>query len=253
MIRINTAMTLLMVLFLAGCSNGGVYVSLSNTRLDNPEVSSKPLQVNLAWSNGNRKYLMIEKIAEGDYGNEGTGFVRASITTIPGLALSVNDGAGSVLHFAAKYQFYGQYSDQSKTGNISQAITLGYEKKNTKGTSTTGIQSDYGYTYDDDSSWQHNTGIYDVAWIVGYKLSPHNIIYGGPFYQWGTLKGSKNFSSGVSKNLNSNGSSIGANIAIEHRFTYGLGVGAELLYSSSNWAGYHSSDSAFNFKVDFQF
>ena len=46
---------------------------------------------------------------------------------------------------------------------------------------------------------------------------------------------------------------IGANIAIEHRFSFGMGLAGEIVYSQLGWAGYSQTDTSFNFKIDYQF
>jgi len=46
---------------------------------------------------------------------------------------------------------------------------------------------------------------------------------------------------------------IGANIAIEHRFSFGMGLAGELVYSKLSWKGFSETDASFNFKIDYQF
>ena len=230
---------------------------MSTTRFDNPEVSSEPLKVNLALGHGSRTRLIIEDKSY-DYGYSGTdvyGFFRGNITAAKGLEISVRNDEDSATRVGLKYQFYGAHTEQSTIGNLSQAFTLGYERNTTK-------QQDYFYTSCDSyycepvhelGVWEHDTDVYDVAWVVGYKFATRDIIYGGPFYQWGQLNGYKSISNASTEQLESDGYMIGANIAIEHRFSFGMGLAGELVYSNLDWGSYSQSDTSFNFKIDYQF
>ncbi|PKG81331.1 hypothetical protein CXF85_17800 [Colwellia sp. 75C3] len=245
-------------LLLSACSSNPVTVSMSTTRFDNPEVSSEPLKVNLAVGHGGRTTLAIEDNLSHYDGTEVYGFASGNITATKGLEISVRNDEDSATHIGLKYQFYGAHTEQSSKGNISQAFTLGYERN------TTGEQYS---TYNDNwscdefscdsttntSVWEHDTNIYDIAWVVGYKFAARDIIYGGPFYQWGQLSGYKASSNAPTEELKSKGYMVGANIAIEHRFSFGMGLAGEIVYSNLDWGNYNQSDTAFNFKIDYQF
>lgn len=255
---------LFLLITLSACSTNPVSVSMSTTRFDNPEVSSKPLKVNLALGHGGRTKLIIEDKHD-DYDSSGTnltGFYRGNITAAKGLEISVRGDEDSAAHVGIKYQFYGAHTEQSTKGNLSQALTLGYERNSTKEQhSSGGYYSDCdGYYCDyvtERGSWQHDADIYDVAWVVGYKITSRDIIYGGPFYQWGELNGDKNITNtttnATTKQLKSDGYMIGTNFAIEHRFSFGMGLAAEVVYSTIKWEKYSQSSGSFNFKIDYQF
>ena len=103
------------------------------------------------------------------------------------------------------------------------------------------------------SNWDHDTSIYDGAWVLGYKLTEYNIIYGGPFYQWGSLNGYKSITDVSEESIDSNGYMMGANIAIEHRFSFGLGLTGEVIYSTLRWNEFQENSTWFNVKMDYQF
>ncbi len=231
---------------------------MSTTRFDNPEVSSEPFKVNLALGHGGRTSLTVEDDPENYDGTETYIFARGNITAAKGLEISVRGDEDSATHFGLKYQFYGAHSNQSTIGNISQAFTLGYERNTTTEqyysagyyTSCDSLSCDY---VADHGVWEHDTDIFDIAWVVGYKFAERDIIYGGPFYQWGDLQGYKTIQNSSSEQLNSDGDMIGANIAIEHRFSFGMGLAGELVYSKLSWKGFSETDASFNFKIDYQF
>jgi hypothetical protein len=250
--------SLLLFTFLSACSSSPITVSMSTTRFDNPEVSSEPLTVNLALGHGGRTTLAIEGNSDYIDGTEIYGFARGNITAAKGLEISVRSDDDSATHIGLKYQFYGAHTEQSTKGNFSQALTLGYERNNTSKQYST-----YNHNWscdelscDDTSttnSWEHDTNVYDIAWVVGYRFAKRDIIYGGPFYQWGQLEGYKAIANTSTEDLKSNGYMLGANIAIEHRFSFGMGLAGEVVYSNLDWGNYSQSDTSFNFKIDYQF
>jgi len=252
--------SLFLSILLSACSNNPVTVSMSTTRFDNPEVSSEPFKVNLALGHGGRTELAIENPSDyyDDNGTEVYGFARGNITAAKGLEISVRSDDDSATRVGLKYQFYGAHTEESIKGNISQAFTLGLERNSTSEQGSDYRKGSceaiyYCESIYDASNWQHDTDIYDIAWVVGYRFAARDIIYGGPFYQWGDLQGYKTIANISNKTLSSDGDMIGANIAIEHRFSFGMGVAGELVYSKLSWGPYRETDASFNFKIDYQF
>lgn len=228
---------------------------MSSTRFDNPEVSSEPFSVNLALGHGGRTSLTVEENIDNSDGTEIYGFARGNITAAKGLEISIRSDDDSATRVGVKYQFHGDYSNQSTIGNLSQAIAIGFERNTTTG-------QNYFYSNCDNNfcepiyqvgTWEHDTDIYDIAWIVGYKFAQRDIVYGGPFYQWGGLQGYKTIADAYQEQLNSDGYMFGANIAIEHRFSFGMGLAGEIVQSQLRWNGFSKSDTSFNFKIDYQF
>ncbi len=228
---------------------------MSTTRFDNPEVSSEPLTVNLALGHGGRTSVTVEDDPDNYDGTKTYGFARGNITAAKGLEISVLGDEDSATRVGLKYQFYGAHTEQSTIGNLSQAFTLGYEKNTTTEQYNFYNSCDALYCEPEYESgmWEHDTDIYDVAWVVGYKFAERDIIYGGPFYQWGDLQGYKTIHNTTTEALKSDGDMIGANIAIEHRFSFGMGLAGELVYSKLSWKGFSETDASFNFKIDYQF
>jgi len=231
---------------------------MSSTRFDNPEVSSEPFKVNLALGHGGRTILTVEDDPYNYDGTEIYGFARGNITAAKGLEISVRNDEDSATRIGIKYQFYGAHTEESIKGNLSQAFTLGYEINTTnKEFYSSSYANDCGLLHceyvSDLGTWEHNTDVYDIAWVVGYKFTERDIVYGGPFYQWGQLKGHKHSANTSVEPLKSDGDMIGANIAIEHRFSFGMGLAGELVYSKLNWGQFSETDAIFNFKIDYQF
>ena len=264
---------------------------MSNMRFDNPEVSSKPLKVNLATGFSSRTILEIESrtandLSTDDDGTEINDYVRGSITAAEGIEISITRDSDQATHLGVKYQFYGEHSDKSNKGNFSQAITLGYEQ-NSSTDSYASLNSvaptectELICTFSREEAntyWEHDANIYDIAWVLGYKLSEKSIIYGGPFYQWGNINGYKgintqyitqeypnseagefttqesSYSKDIQLKLDSSGYMLGANLAVEHRFSFGLGFAAEVVVSKMSWDKYSISDTGINLKMDYQF
>lgn len=180
---------LLLSILLSACSLNPVTVSMSTTHFDNPEVSSKPLKVNLVLALGSQSILTIEDDLNNDDGTDMYDFYRGNITATTGLEISIRGDGDSVTRVGIKYQFYGAYTEQSSQGNLSQALIFGYERNTTS-------EQYYSNRYyadceqfccdsiSDIGVWEHDTKVYDIAWVIGYKLTERDIIYGGPFYQW---------------------------------------------------------------------
>ncbi len=253
--KYSALLSSLLLTLLSACSTNPVTVSMSSTRFDNPEVSSETFKVNLALGHGGRTTLTVEDDPYNYDGTEIYGFARGNITAAKGLEISVRSDDDSATRVGLKYQFYGENTEQSTIGNLSQAFALGYERNTT-------TEQNYFYSNCDIidcepvyelGMWEHDTDIYDIAWIVGYRFAERDIIYGGPFYQWGDLQGYKTIPNASTEKLESDGDMIGANIAIEHRFSFGMGLAGELVYSKLNWGNYSQTDTSFNFKIDYQF
>ena len=258
---------LLSCIVLSACNSTPI-VTTSATRFDNPEVSGEPLSVNVALIVGSRTELSIAQDPEKNVTEPSFPIISGNITAGKGLEISVSKDE-SATHFGVKYQFYGEHTEQSTDGNFSQAFTIGFERNGTSDNFDTPCSdlpsySECSINSDSDvfeiintgdsvsGHWELNTNIYDIAWVLGYKFTDRDIIYGGPFYQWGDLVGYSEIGN-TSKSFNSDGYMVGTNLAIEHRFDFGMGLGAEVVFSKFNWGNDALTSSAFNFKIDWQF
>jgi len=230
---------------LSGC-NSTPKASMSTLRLNNPEVNSKPLKVNLAVGHGSRSEIYLED--ENTDSDDINVFARASVSISNGWQVSIQDESDEAYSVAVQYQFYGDNADKADRGNFSQAIRLGYEGKvSGRGDKDTNLENN---TY-----WEHKTNIFDISWILGYRFNKNLIMYGGPFYYNGSLKGQYKPELEQSQiiELDEDGKQYGANVAIEYRFNNGIGLSGEFIVTEASWGDYSHGSSNANFKFDYQF
>lgn len=227
---------------LVGCSTAPPKVSMSTVRLSSPEVHSEPLKANV--STGMNTRVVTTFTETGSHHESEFFYIQGGVTVADGIEVSLKNELSGATSFAAKYQFSGARSNHAEEGNFSQALSVGYEG-NSNSESSGRDQEDY---------WKHKSNIYDVAWILGYRLSSATIVYGGPFYQWGGLHGEqrRGADSEITE-LNSDGKMLGANLAVEYRFNSGIGLAGELVISEAQWDELSHRSSNFNFKVDYYF
>ncbi|NRB40591.1 MAG: hypothetical protein HRU20_19340 [Pseudomonadales bacterium] len=239
--KIHLLIAMAASLFVAACSLPPK-VSMSTTRLINPEVHSEPLKVNLSAGSSTRSVITLAE-AETHKDNFYV-YVKAGVTVADGLEIALQDEGSGAVSVAGKYQFAGDRADKAEQGNFSQALSLGYER-NSNQHNNVADQGDY---------WKHKTGIYDVGWILGYRVSPTTIVYGGPFYQWGDLSGEQGLGgdNGVIP-LAYDGRMLGASIAVEYRLKVGIGFAGEFVLADTQWENYSNTSTHYNFKVDYQF
>lgn len=228
-----------LVAVLTGCESTPK-ATMSTLRLNNPEVSSEALQVNLAVGLGSRSETYLEN--GHDDGEDYSVFGRGAISMSNGWQISVQGESDDAKSLAIQYQFYGEFADKADKGNLSQSLRLGYERNETS------------FSSGDNSLWKHESDIFDISWILGYRLSKNVIVYGGPFYYTGNLDGDyQNDRSEQREALEEDGEQYGGNIAIEYRFDNGFGVASEFVISETSWGNYSHASSNANIMFDFQF
>ncbi|TLU66775.1 hypothetical protein FE810_04505 [Thalassotalea litorea] len=250
-------MALLPFVLTLGACKSTPELSFNPKRFDSPEVYSQPLKVNIATGFTARSLIVIDRyedlndhtidsqVREKNYGDdEVILFASADVTAGNGWEFSLS-GADS-LKAAVKYQFYGEHSENSDIGNLSQAVTLGYERHQK-----------------DEADWHQKSDIIDIAWVVGYRALAKGIIYGGPFIQWGKADGQVNAYElspetgdrflAEEINFSRNGTFLGLNIAYEHRFNFGLGWGIEFVTYTNKWGDDDKADQMLNLMLDYQF
>jgi len=245
---------IIIALFLVGCESTP-QTAMPTYRMNSPEVNSEPLAVNIASGIGSMSKINLtnDNNSNSDDGNEAVLFIRASVVAVDGLKLiasgASNDGDTSSV--TALYQFYGLKADQSVEGNFSQAVSLGYILSPDEGSYQSSAESS-------NTSWQQKTNIVDLAWIMGYRLTPQLLTYGGPFVQWANTKVKSSINSeedelNRSFNKDYSGNLFGVNLALEYRFIFGLGLTGEVVLSKVNWSNSSFIDNGFNVKIDYQF
>ncbi len=237
---------------------------MGQTRFQNPEVNSKPFNVKVNISTASRSVVVLsdlqsdllsrreqadnddcpscyEPTAVTNENNvEGDLRIEGSVSAGKGFEVTVSGVDSNKV--SLKYQFYGAHEDQSDTGNISQAIAIGYE------------------SFEDSNShitWKTETKTYDIAYIIGKRLSKQTIAYGGPFLQIADAQGDGHlnyriqpdylFSYGV------DGHMLGANLAIEQRFNYGFGWGIEGIITKSIWGNDEHIGGGLHLRFGYQF
>jgi hypothetical protein len=231
-------LSFVLIVVVSGCKSTPK-ATMSTLRLNSPEISSEPLRVNLAVGLGSRSETYLE---DGNSDEDDIAlFGRASITFASGWQISIQDESDDAQSLAIQYQFYGEYADKADKGNFSQSLRLGYERKET--------DLDYREIY-----WQHDSDIFDIYWILGYRLSKNLIVYGGPFYYSGNLDGYYQAKLSEQRQvLDEDGELYGSNIALEYRFDNGFGVASEIVISETSWGEFSHGSSNLNVKFDYQF
>ncbi len=246
-------------LFLTGC-NSTPKVFLSTHRLENPEVASKPLKVNISSGIVTDSIVTVQETDdEPSDGNDLNLMANIGMTFAKGLQFSLTR-SHETYRLSGKYQFWGENSDKATKGNFSQAISLGYIRRDVEeeegNPELDGKNLSQVPVEERSSTWQHRTNTIDIAWVLGYRLSHNFMIYGGPFYSSSALNGVryKGYTE-YEKDLDLHGYMTGANLALEYRFDNGLALISEVLIFDNKWESdtYSYSGDAFNFKIDYQF
>jgi hypothetical protein len=248
------SLTVASTMIFTGCTNLAPKVHLNAYRLENPEVVSKPLKVNLAAGIVTVNQLTVQVTDEENYASYTLdSMVNLGVSLAKGLQFSLSDSPGSY-RLSAKYQFYGNHADLATKGNFSQAFSLGYA--NTDTSDEEPLPGNDRYSGGEYLNWELATHTIDVAWILGYRITHNFMVYGGPFYGYSVAKGTRfKNSAAFEKALDLSGHMAGANVAFEYRFDMGLALSLEALTYNNRWEGgeYSFSDATLNFKIDYQF
>ncbi len=246
---------MLSTLLFTGCTTIAPKVHLDSYRLENPEVASTPLKVNIATGIVTDTELTVQDTTEDNIdGAEIRLLGKLGVTLAKGLQFSLSHSRSDRYRLSAKYQFYGDNADLATQGNFSQAISLGY---------TNGVTSEAERVKDAESysaknyfEWELTTHTVDIAWILGYRVTDNFMLYGGPFVSYSMSKGTRfKDSPQFERTLNLSGYMPGANLVFEYRFDMGLALSLETLTYNNRWESgkYRFSGSVMNFKIDYQF
>ncbi|MEW6993500.1 hypothetical protein AADZ84_04415 [Colwelliaceae bacterium MEBiC 14330] len=237
-----------------GCTTIAPKVHLDSYRLENPEVASTALKVNIATGLVTETQLTVQDTTgDNDDGADINLLGQLGMTVAKGLQFTLSN-TSSMARLSAKYQFYGNNADLATQGNFSQAISLGYANGETSNEEL--MPGAYESDAQNYFAWDLETHTIDVAWILGYRITHNFMIYGGPFVGYSMSKGTRfKDSPQFEKTLNLSGYMPGANLAFEYRFDMGLALSLEALTYENRWEGgkYSFSDSVLNFKIDYQF
>jgi hypothetical protein len=248
-------LVLISTILFTGCTTLAPKVHLNSYRLENPEVASTPLKVNIATGIVTDTELTVQDTTEDNIdGAEIRLLGKLGVTLAKGLQFSLSHSRSDRYRLSGKYQFYGDNADLATQGNFSQAISLGYSNGVTAETERT--TSEEVYNAGNYLNWELTTHTVDIAWILGYRLTDNVMLYGGPFVGYSMSKGTRfKDSPQFEKTLNLSGYMPGANLVFEYRFDMGLALSKEVLIYTNQWEGgkYSFSSHSFNFKIDYQF
>jgi hypothetical protein len=146
-------LVLISTILFTGCTNlAAPKVYLNSYRLENPEVASTALKVNIATGIVTETKLTLQDTPEDNIDGAEIRFLgKLGVTLAKGLQFSLSHSRSDRYRLSAKYQFYGDNADLATQGNFSQAISLGY---------TNGVTSENGVTY--ETEWTSDAESYSA-------------------------------------------------------------------------------------------
>lgn len=239
--------------------------SYSLQRFITPEVASEPLKVAGQAGYANMHKVILPTTQEGspDFQCEGTlycrvdesTFIRGDITVASGVAFNYNTQLNRI---GATWQFYGDYSDQAKAGNFSQALVIGYSRDKDE-ESTPEELGDVNNGFN-SRLWHQSTSSLDIGWVGGYRLADDWLVYGGPFTIVHDIDNTVNVEKQVDfevirlqNKYAFKGRQVGANIALRYEVLDWLDFHLEFVSSRYRLNNVTNSDSQFNFMVGTRF
>lgn len=274
--------SLLLVIVISGCSvNNPPYTSVSLVRFESPELSQKPLTTQLHYSISEERQFTLSNNTEQEvtYGcsfwtatatqlhisnqcKQEYHVYRGAVAVAPGLEFTYTKHATH--RVSVKHQFAGEYRETASSGNWSQAVVAGYNWQQENfddefnfvlvsptGSISNGIQT---------NSWQQKTTGYDLGYVLGYRANRRLLIYGGPYFYKGSLKGEQIITIAVDNgqtqrlfDLKSSGQQLGANLALQLNFGQHLILQTELVSSQLRWQEARKTATQFNLMLGVQF
>lgn len=255
----NLYLAMVSLMLLVGCKSTP-NTAMPTYRLNSPEVSSSPWTLNIASGIGSLSgvYLVNDSNSSKNE-NDSTLFIQVSVVPLEGLKIVASNASNfddEITSITALYQFYGLNADKTVVGNFSQAMSLGYTA-GFKNSSYSNLSSQSSSEFN-NVKWDQDTDIIDIAWILGYRINPSLLIYGGPFFQKGKAKVKNSIEDSDENILDTSnekhkGNLLGSNLALEYRFSFGLGLTGEVVHSKAKWSNSTITDNSLNFKIDYQF
>lgn len=266
----------LLLLVLSGCSvNTPPHTSLSLVRFESPELSAKPLsvQLNQGLSEDRVVTLSNNQQSQVSYGcsqpdwtsADGSceheyAFLRGSLAVAKGLEVAYTKHADH--RISVKHQFAGQHRESAAEGNWSQAVVVGYSwQQNDYDRATFDLlHSSSPDIYLTHSRWEQKTTGYDIGYVLGYRVSPRLLIYGGPYLYKGKLKGEQfltltenNSETELIIDLDSTGRKLGLNLALQFNFGKYFVLQTEVVSSRLTWANVNKQANQINIMAGVQF
>lgn len=266
----------LLLLVLSGCSvNTPPHTSLSLVRFESPELSATPLsvQLNQGLSEDRVVTLSNNQQSQVSYGcsqpdwtsADGSceheyAFLRGSLAVAKGLEVAYTKHADH--RISVKHQFAGQHRESAAAGNWSQAVVVGYSwQQNDYDRATFDqLHSSSPDIYLTHSRWEQKTTGYDIGYVLGYRVSPRLLIYGGPYLYKGKLKGEQfltltenNSETELIIDLDSTGRKLGLNLALQFNFGKYFVLQTEVVSSRLTWANVNKQANQINIMAGVQF
>ena len=266
----------LLLLVLSGCSvNTPPHTSLSLVRFESPELSAKPLSVQLNQGLSEDRVVTLSNNQESQvsYGcsqpdwtsadgscEQEYVFLRGSLAVAKGLEVAYTKHADH--RISVKHQFAGQHRENADEGNWSQAVVVGYSwQQNDYDRATFDqLHSPSPDIYLTHSRWEQKTTGYDIGYVLGYRVSPRLLIYGGPYLYKGKLKGEQfltltenNSETELIIDLDSTGRKLGLNLALQFNFGKYFVLQTEVVSSRLTWANVNKQANQINIMAGVQF
>ncbi|MBY6094530.1 hypothetical protein [Ferrimonas balearica] len=245
-----------LMLLLNACTTV-VTVTPQHYRMDRPEVDSRSFRPNLALGVATSETTVLEENRDSG-GNSLYPLGRVGLSLGHGTEFSVAM-VDNAMRYAAKWQFRGQRAEQSEVGNWSQALSLAVELSDTEDA----VSCNHWCAQPRETAWNADLTLYDLAWIFGYRPERGWLLYGGPYYRVGKVAGHWHHKEGdvvTERPIRSDGEIYGANLALEYRFGFGLGLTVEGIYANTRFDSFREgeprqsqSDAFLNFLVDYHF
>ena len=183
-------------------------------------------------------------------------FLSGGLSVMPGLAFDYNSQLNRI---STTWQFDGEYQNNAKAGNISQALVLGYSSHSESDSTDVNIQLELPGDFQ-LQSWDQTTKTIDIGWVGGYRIDDKWLVYGGPFVAFHDVDNSvsinRKSNTGLTKidnQYNFSGRQLGANIALKYQVFYWLDLNLEFVSAQYRMNNYSTNDSQLNFMLGSRF
>ena len=230
-----------------------------------PEVASKPLKFSVktgvadmykvtlpATENGSPEFHCERELT---CSVDDSGYTYADVSVIKGISFNYNT---QLNRMGAIWQFYGDASDQTKAGNFSQALVVGFSRD--KDENSLPYIADEDPTVFNPRTWSQSTSSVDIGWVGGYRLSDDWLVYGGPFVNYHDIDKSIHFEKQINfdvfkmkQDYALKGRQVGAVIALRYDILSWLNVDVEFVSARYTMNNVSNRDSQFNFMVGTRF
>lgn len=180
-----------LVLILSGCA---ITVNIPVNRFDSPETTGKLGRVKVAASGGGTDEVTLTPDYTATPPNTTSPYldtgVFARVTGGVGLLDNLDVELRNFSEFWAKYEIFGDSRLNAQAGNFALAVTVGAGYGQNSSTNSNTIRNLQG-NVSQSEYWG------DAALVLGYRLSPMFLFYGGPFARSTRYSGSYTLTPGT--------------------------------------------------------